>query len=43
MGDCQNQHLNTNRWKNEIKGAPERDGKISSWKKVEEYRLNMHN
>jgi hypothetical protein len=33
-------HLNTNQWENEIEVIPKRDGKTSSWKRVEEYRIN---
>jgi hypothetical protein len=38
--DHRSYHLNTNQWENEIEVIPERDGETSSWKRVEEYRLN---
>jgi hypothetical protein len=40
MTDYQNYHLNTNQWENDIEVVPERDGKVSSWKRVEEYGIN---
>jgi hypothetical protein len=32
--------LNTNQWENEAEVNPRTDGKASSWKRVEEYRIN---
>jgi hypothetical protein len=40
MTDYQNCHLNTDQWENEVQVIPKRDGKTSSWKRVEEYRIN---
>jgi hypothetical protein len=40
MRDYQNQRLNTKRYENDIKGIPKGAEKISSKKRVEEYRLN---
>jgi hypothetical protein len=36
-------YQNINQWENEIQDVPNRDVKTSSWKKVEEYRLNKPN
>jgi hypothetical protein len=40
MGYYQNLHLNSNQWEKEVEVVPETDGKSSSYKKVEEYRIN---
>jgi hypothetical protein len=38
--DYKNLHLNTKQFENEVKIIRNRSGKISSWKTVEEYRIN---
>jgi hypothetical protein len=40
MGYYQNLHLNSNQWEKEVEVVPETDEKSSSYKKVEEYRIN---
>jgi hypothetical protein len=40
MKDYQNWHLNTNQWENEVEVTPKRDGKASSRKRFDEYRIN---
>jgi hypothetical protein len=43
MMDYQIWHLNRNQWENKIHSIHKRDGKASSWKRVEEYKLNKTN
>jgi hypothetical protein len=40
MGDFQNYTLSTTQRESEVKVVLKRDGKTSSWKIVEEYRIN---
>jgi hypothetical protein len=40
MRDCQNKDLITNQWQNEVEATTKGDGDTSSWKRIEEYRIN---